>query len=78
MACPDVFDSLPARSPDPGKLVLFVFFKKNIYFDLVLFVFSVQSQHFTIFSMFCLVFQWISLHFALNYWFPFEKNKENN
>ena len=73
MASPDVFHSLPARSPDPGKLVLLRFSKVLLVFYLVLLVFLVQSQHFTIFSMFCLVFQRISLHFALKYWFSFEK-----
>ena len=61
------------QSPDPEKLGLLGFSKVLLVFYWVLLVFLVQSQHFAIFSMFCLVFQWISLHFALNYWFPFEK-----
>ena len=28
--------------------------------------------------MFCLIFQWISLHFASNYWFPFEKTMKTS
>ena len=32
VACPDVLDSLPARSPDPGNLFYYVFFKSFIDF----------------------------------------------
>ena len=65
---------LPRQVPRPGKfdLLCFFFWVLSVFYR-VSFVFLLQSQHFAIFSMFCLVFQWISLHFALNYWFSFEK-----
>ena len=61
------------QSPDPEKLGLLRFSKVLLFFYLVLFVFLVQSQHFAVFSTFCLIFQLISLHFALKSGFPFEK-----
>ena len=60
------------------NLYLLVLSKDLLVLYQLLLVFLVQSQHFAVFSMFCLVFQWISLHFALNYWFSFEKTMKTH